>query len=224
MPSPAIAPAVAAPRSSQGLISAVVASALMPMIVFEPGTTGPTPGIASGSASRKTALTAKCGCDPTKSISPCKWDAIGERCASAAPLSHNAPAIGRVSAPGGGECGSGAAELREQRSRLCVDSCSRQSLQQVIAHADCVGDGGKRGIHRADADEKARVHDVEVVELVRLAIDVEDGGFGIAAEATGAGLMGAAGDGNVGLHVDVARDQVLRMHVEMAQHRLELLV
>jgi hypothetical protein len=39
-------------------------------MAVEPGTTVPTTGTASDNASRKTAINAKCGCDPTKSISP----------------------------------------------------------------------------------------------------------------------------------------------------------
>src|SRR5437868_9550624 len=94
-------------------------------------------------------------------------------------------------------------------------SRSSQSLQQVISHADRVGDCGQRRVYRTDADKKARVHDIQIVELMRLAVDIEDGVFGIAAEAARAGLMGAAGDRYVGLHIEVARDQVLRMHPEM---------
>jgi hypothetical protein len=65
-----MAPIVAAIRRTQGLISAVVASALIPRMLVEPGTTVPTTGMASERASRKTAINAKCGCDPTKSMTP----------------------------------------------------------------------------------------------------------------------------------------------------------
>src|SRR5262245_50263757 len=99
-----------------------------------------------------------------------------------------------------------------------------QSLQQVVAHADAIGDRGLRWIERARADEKARVDDVQVVQLVRLAVYVEHGGLWVAAEAAGAGLMRAARDRNVDLHVDVARDEPVRVHAEMAQHRLELVI
>jgi hypothetical protein len=34
----------------------------------------------------------------------------------------------------------------------------------VIAHADRIGNRGQRRVHRPDADEETRVHDVEIVE------------------------------------------------------------
>ena len=58
---------------------------------------------------------------------------------------------------------------------------------------------------------------------MRLAVDVEDGALGIAAERAGAGLMGAARDRNVRLHIQVARNQMM-MHAQVSQHRLELVV
>src|SRR5262249_23407453 len=99
-----------------------------------------------------------------------------------------------------------------------------QPLQQVVAHTDRIGDRGKRWIDRADADEKARVDDVQVVQLVCLAVYVQYRGLWVAAEAAGARLMRAARYRNVDLHVDVARDETVRVHAEMAQHRLELVI
>jgi GH15 family glucan-1,4-alpha-glucosidase len=46
-------------------------------------------------------------------------------------------------------------------------------LRHVLPHPDRVGHHGQRGVHRADAREEAAVHDVQVVQLVRLAVDVE---------------------------------------------------
>src|SRR5215471_9555013 len=88
---------------------------------------------------------------------------------------------------------------------------SRQSVQEVIAHTDRIGDRGERGVYRADADKEARVHHVEIVELVRLAVRVQDGALGIRAEAARSGLMRAAGDWDIGLHVEVARNEMARM-------------
>src|SRR5262249_43906401 len=90
---------------------------------------------------------------------------------------------------------------------------SSQPLQQVIAHPDRVGNRGERRIDRADADEKARVYDIKVVELMRLTIEVEHGALGIAAEPAGASLMGAARDGNIRLHIQIARNQMM-MHAQ----------
>jgi hypothetical protein len=36
--------------------------------------------------------------------------------------------------------------------------------------------------------------------------------------------MSAAGDRDLGLHVDVARDQVIRMHAQITQHRFQFVI
>ena len=45
--------------------------------------------------------------------------------------------------------------------------------EQMIAHTNGVGHRSQSRVHRADAREDARVDDVQVVELVRLAVDVQ---------------------------------------------------
>src|SRR6185295_15359865 len=66
----------AAMTSAQGVMPAVVASALTARISVEPGTTVPTTGMASDSASRKTARKDSCGCAPTKSTNPALFPAF----------------------------------------------------------------------------------------------------------------------------------------------------
>jgi hypothetical protein len=44
----------------------------------------------------------------------------------------------------------------------------------VVADAEGVRHRGQRRVHGPDAREEARVDDVQVVELVGLAVDVED--------------------------------------------------
>ena len=51
---------------------------------------------------------------------------------------------------------------------------SPESFGRVLAHPDGVGYGRERRVHRADAGEKAGVDDVEVVEVMGLAVDVRD--------------------------------------------------
>src|SRR2546426_7357823 len=46
-------------------------------------------------------------------------------------------------------------------------------LQQMVPDPHGVGDDGQRWIHRGARHEKARVHDVEVVQIMRLAIHIE---------------------------------------------------
>src|SRR5215468_7109143 len=88
---------------------------------------------------------------------------------------------------------------------------SPQPLQQVISYAYRIGNSGQGRVHCADADKKARVHDIEVVEFVGLAVGVQYGSLRVRAEPACPGLMGTAGDRDVGFHIDVARDQVRRM-------------
>src|SRR5947208_17152613 len=48
-----------------------------------------------------------------------------------------------------------------------------QPRSQVIADAERVRHDGQRRVHGAGGREEARVHDVQVVEVVRLAVPVE---------------------------------------------------
>ena len=51
------------------------------------------------------------------------------------------------------------------------------AVEQVIAHAQRVGHDRQRRIHRAARREEAAVHDVEVVDFVRPAVDIERRGL-----------------------------------------------
>ena len=82
-----------------------------------------------------------------------------------------------------------------------------QSLCEMFGHPDGIGHRRQRRVHGADADEEAGVDDIQIVELMSFAMNVEDGGLRINAEAAGAGLMRNARDRDVGLQVRVAWDQ-----------------
>src|SRR5262245_61447829 len=71
---------------------------------------------------------------------------------------------------------------------------SGEPLGEVLADADRVRHRRQRRVHGADAREEAGVDDVEVVELVGLAVDVEDRRLRIRAEAARARLMRHAGN------------------------------
>src|SRR5438045_8932725 len=58
------------------------------------------------------------------------------------------------------------------------------SLEQVVAHADRIGDCGEGRVHRADADEEAGVDNVQVVEPACLAVHVDNRRLGVAPEAS----------------------------------------
>ncbi len=69
-----------------------------------------------------------------------------------------------------------------------------QPLQQVVADAKRVGHRRESRVDGTDADEEARVHHVQIVQLVRPAVDVEHRSSWIGPEAARARLMGDAGN------------------------------
>jgi LuxR family transcriptional regulator, maltose regulon positive regulatory protein len=81
----------------------------------------------------------------------------------------------------------------------------------MVAHAERVRHRREGWIHRPDRREDARVDDVQVVELVRLAVDVEHRRLGIGTEPAGPRLVRAARDRDVVLHVREAVDEVVRV-------------
>jgi hypothetical protein len=58
--------------------------------------------------------------------------------------------------------------------------------REVLADADRIGHRGEGRVHGSDAREEARVDDVQVVDLVGLAVDVQYGSGGVGAEPAGA--------------------------------------
>ena len=94
-----------------------------------------------------------------------------------------------------------------------------QAYEQVITDAQHIRNGGQRRIQCTDAWEKTRVHDVKIVEFVRLAIHIQHRIFRVSAKAAGAGLMADARNGDVFAEIKIIRDQV-RVQVEMLQQRL----
>ena len=78
--------------------------------------------------------------------------------------------------------------------------------EEVIGYADGVGDDGEGGVDGAGGGKEAGVDYVEVVELVGFAVDVEDGGGGVVAEAEGAVLVAYAFEGDALFEVGVEGD------------------
>src|ERR1019366_10787671 len=89
--------------------------------------------------------------------------------------------------------------------------------QQVLAHADRVGHGGERRVHRAAAGEEAGVDDVQVVEFVGLAVDVENRGGGVGAEPAGGRLVSDPGHRGVYAHVVVFVRDVVVGHPDVVE-------
>ena len=94
----------------------------------------------------------------------------------------------------------------------------------MLADPHGVGDGGQGRVDGADAGEEAGVDDVEVVNLVGLAVDVEHRGGRIGAEAAGADLVGYPGDRYVHGHVEVLVEHVVLGQTRVVENLLELLV
>jgi hypothetical protein len=52
----------------------------------------------------------------------------------------------------------------------------------MSAYAQRIGHDRERRVHGSDRDEEARIDDIEVVQIVCLAIEIERGCLGVAAE------------------------------------------
>src|SRR5690348_15868027 len=100
----------------------------------------------------------------------------------------------------------------------------RHPAEQVLADPDGVGHGGEGRVHRPDAGEEAGVHDVQVVQLVGLAVDVEHRRGRVVAEPAGPGLVGAAGDRDAHVHVEVLVEYVVLGHPDVVEDLPELVV
>ena len=97
-----------------------------------------------------------------------------------------------------------------------------EALEQVVADAQRVGHDRQRGVHRAARREEAAVDDVEVVDIVRLAVHVERGGLRVVAEADRAVLVRHAGQRNALADEQVARGTRCSWHVDVHRARAAL--
>src|SRR5581483_4697606 len=79
----------------------------------------------------------------------------------------------------------------------------------MAAHAQRVGHDRERRVDRAAGNEEAAVDDIEIVEVVRFAVNIESAGFGILAEAHRADLVRYAGKRNALADKQIARKQSL---------------
>src|SRR6516225_8225744 len=89
-----------------------------------------------------------------------------------------------------------------------------EPFQDVIAHAERVCHDGQRRIHSSAGGEEAAVNDVQVIELVRLAVRIERRSLRIAAEPDRAVLMRYTREGDSIADEQVSRDQV-GVHVKV---------
>ena len=94
------------------------------------------------------------------------------------------------------------------------------ALGDVIAHAQRVRDDRQGGVHRTDRGHEAAVHHVEVVQVVGLAVHVEDRGGRVGPEARRARLVRGGGGVECLVQVEAADERRVH-HAELAQHSLE---
>ena len=95
-------------------------------------------------------------------------------------------------------------------------SCSRrQSFGDVIADPQRIGDDRQGRVYRADRRKEARIGHIQIVDPVRLAVEIENRLAGIGAEPQRAGLVGGAADRHVLAEIKRALKQ-MRMNVQFA--------
>src|SRR6185312_6376597 len=81
--------------------------------------------------------------------------------------------------------------------RITSPRSSVHPLGNPIRDPQRIGNDGERRVHRADRRKEARIGDVQVVELMRLAIDVEHRRLRIRTEPRRAGLVRGTADRDV---------------------------
>lgn len=89
----------------------------------------------------------------------------------------------------------------------------------MIANAQGVRDSRQRRVHRTDAREETRIHDVEIIQLMGFAVYIQHRILWIRAEPTSAGLMANARDRNVFIQIERIWNE-MRMQVQQTEHRL----
>src|SRR5262249_40861843 len=98
---------------------------------------------------------------------------------------------------------------------------SAQSLLEVLGHPQSIRHNRQCGIHGPTRDKEATVNDVKIIEIVRLAIEVERGPPGDVAEPNGAALVRGASFCDALAEIKRSRKHI-RMTVQRREHLLEL--
>jgi len=83
------------------------------------------------------------------------------------------------------------------------------SLQEVVAHAQCIGDDGQGRIHRTAGREETAIDDIQIVHIMSLAVGIQSRGLRIVTEANRAILMGNAAERNAFVDKEILREQPL---------------
>ena len=109
-----------------------------------------------------------------------------------------------------------------ERRRLKTE-CLTKFRDQVVADTQRVCDDRERWIHGRDAWEKTRIDDVEVIDVMSLAILIQYGCGRVGAEPASACLMTDASDWDLFTQVEIVGHQV-SVAIEMFKQVLQFLV
>jgi hypothetical protein len=93
-------------------------------------------------------------------------------------------------------------KVARRRLQPCKPA-SAKSFLDPVGHTQGVGNDRQGRIHCADGGKKACVGDIEVIELMRFAVQIEDGTRAVRPKARRAGLMRRAADGNILAEIEV---------------------
>lgn len=91
----------------------------------------------------------------------------------------------------------------------------------MVPNPQGIGDDGQGGVDCRAGDEEPSVDDIQIVEVVGLAVEVEHRGLGICSKAHGAILVADAADGDLFPEIG----QILKQTVadaDVVEHMLEL--
>src|SRR5581483_7218958 len=84
-----------------------------------------------------------------------------------------------------------------------------ESCEEMLPDAQRIRHDRQSGIHRTTGGEETAVYNVEIIEIMGFAIDVEHGGVRIAAKTQSSILMRHAGEGDASRNIRLQRNDVL---------------
>jgi hypothetical protein len=90
-------------------------------------------------------------------------------------------------------------------SARCAIFLSFQTFEQTVSDSQGVGDDSQGRVHSSEGGEERSVHDVEIINVVRAAVQVQHRSLRIRAEPAGAVLMSDSFQRNGFLQIEFFR-------------------
>src|SRR5512134_2947905 len=109
----------------------------------------------------------------------------------------------------------------DSRNLLITHHRSLEPVEQMLADSQGVGDDRQRGIHRRTRYEKARIDDVEIVQVVGLTVDVQHRSLRVVAEPHRAALVRRPRNRDLFAKIEMRRQQVV-FAADSVEHAFEL--